>query len=682
MAQRKCYVVHGHFYQPIRLNPFVGEIDVESSAYPYDNWNFRLLRECYLPNAYAHVKEGDLVLDIVNNYKNTSFDIGYTLLSWLSVNSKEVLDMIKQASSNAMALSFNHTILPLDPKLDKEIQVYWGIKTHEYYFGITPKGMWLPECAVDLETLEVLNAFGIEYVVLAPHQVSNKISKNYGYIKLKNGSIKAFIYDGILSAKLSFEDLLTDVEKLSESLRQSGDNLPIIATDGETFGHHKKFGEMGLAYLSKLIELKSLNELFQSLKDFDYEFKLVENTSWSCPHGIERWRTHCGCNSGAHPDWQQYWRQPLREAFEFLRKKAMSILENALLDYNIDKRDILLNYIDVILGKTDVESFLETFGIKGEQDKKRLAKLLTCYKYVQFMFSSDAWFFDDVAGLETVHALTVAKYIIYLLKDYEDLEIPFTNILGKAKGNTEQRPTAKHVYIKDAKAYTLENIALNIAILYHNDYLKDSGVFTRFYYEITKEQNYIYVFIKDLETIEKNSYEFSIKELNINSLFGTFKHNVIKNTLTKIDEKYFDTYKNIILEFYQTIGYTEDDMELLRQEKRLLESMGTQILTFMFKKDYPIEDIINMYKLFSQMKLNIKNPYVTKQGSKYLYRKAKNLPGNESEFLKVLGFVNAYNKNETNPQLMIGLWETQNVVWFKKELIDNKSILDALHLVY
>jgi len=678
----RYFVVHGHFYQPVRINPSLGEIDLEPSAYPYENWNERILRECYLPNAYAHIKEGDLVVDIINNYQNISFNIGYTLLSWFEKNASYLLDIFKKSSKNALALSFNHTILPLDPKLDKEIQVYWGIRTHEHYFGVKPKGMWLPECAVDYETLEVFRAFDIEYVILAPHQVSNKTSKNYGHIKLKNGDIKVFIYDGIISAKLSFEDLLTDAKRLADAFKQSGESIPIAATDGETFGHHKKFGEMGLAYLSKLIPLKALNELVEELKDFDYEFKLVENTSWSCPHGIERWRTHCGCNSGAHPDWNQYWRKPLREALEFLREKLKKNLEDFTKNLNIDLRDILLSYIDVILGEKDIETFLKEKSINKEEDKITVAKLLDAYKCVQFAFSSDAWFFDDVSGVEVKHCLDMAKYAIYLLKDYEDIEIPFTNILEQAKGNTKERPTARDVYIKDTRVYKLEDVAFYIAIMYFYGLLEEEGIFLKFYYETSRSGNYIYVFVKNKENLDRNSFEFNTKEFDISNMFGTFKKKLTEHILENTIKDNIDYYEKLLKQITTKLNTVERMSPFIEQQMAFIEHIAKNVLLYMFKNDEDIQRITSFYSNLTEFGISLKSVYITKEASKYLYRKAKKLPENEKEFLKVLGFVKLYNKDEQDYNLMIGIWDTQNEVWNKKELIQNKSILDALHIAY
>jgi hypothetical protein len=678
----KYFVVHGHFYQPVRINPAIGDIDLETSAYPYDNWNQRILRECYLPNAYAHVKDDDLLVDIVNNYDHISFNIGYTLLSWLEKYEPYILDILKKSSKNALALAFNHTILPLDPRFDKEIQVYWGIKTHEYYFGVKPKGMWLPECAVNYETLEVFKAFGIDYVILAPHQVSYKTSKNYGHIKLKNGDIKVFVYDGIISAKLSFEDLLTDVKRLVDTFRQSGDIIPIVATDGETFGHHKKFGEMGLAYLSKLIPLKALNDLVDELKDFDYEFKLAENTSWSCPHGIERWRTHCGCNSGAHPDWNQHWRGPLREALELLRAKTKTILESITKELKIDLKELLLEYIDVILHQKSVETFLEEKSITKEENKIKLSKLLYAYKCVQFAFSSDAWFFDDVSGVEVKHALDMAKYVIYLLKDYEDIEIAFVNILQKAKGNTKERPTAKEVYLKDAKLYTLEDISYFLGIMYSIEYIKPEGQFLGFDYGITKNNNYIYVYIKNLDTLEKGSFEFNEKDFDASNMFLAFRKDTMEFLLFNMVKNNVEHYQNLIEQVLLKISKVQKLSPFIEQQIALVEQTAKNVFLYMLKQDEDIDKIVSFYSRCTIGGLNIKSLYITKQASKYVYRKAKTLPQNEKEFLKVLGFVKLYNKDEPNYELMIGIWDVQNEVWAKKDLIQNKSILDALHIAY
>jgi hypothetical protein len=517
---------------------------------------------------------------------------------------------------------------------------------------------------------------------LAPHQVSNKTSKNYGHIKLKNGDIKVFVYDGIISGKLSFEDLLTDVKRLVDAFRQSGDIIPIVATDGETFGHHKKFGEMGLAYLSKLIPLKALNDLVDELKDFDYEFKLVENTSWSCPHGIERWRTHCGCNSGAHPDWNQHWRGPLREALELLRAKTKTILESITKELKIDLKELLLEYIDVILHQKSVETFLEEKSITKEENKIKLSKLLYAYKCVQFAFSSDAWFFDDVSGVEVKHALDMAKYVIYLLKDYEDIEIAFVNILQKAKGNTKERPTAKEVYLKDAKLYTLEDISYFLGIMYSIEYIKPEGQFLGFDYGITKNNNYIYVSIKNLDTLEKDSFEFNEKDFDASNMFLAFRKDTMEFLLFNMVKNNLEHYQNLIEQVLLKISKVQKLSPFIEQQIALVEQMAKNVFLYMLKQGEDIDKIASFYSRCTIGGLNIKSLYITKQASKYVYRKAKNLPQNEKEFLKVLGFVKLYNKDEPNYELMIGIWDAQNEVWAKKDLIQNKSILDALHIAY
>lgn len=679
----KNVVFHGHFYQPVRLNPFIWEVEQEDSAYPFNNWNERLSRECYIPNAYAHIKDKDKVIDIINNYKYISFDTGYTLLFWLNENIRWLLEKkIKEGKTNGLFLTFNHTILPLDPLFEKEAQVYWGKRSYEYFMGERAFGCWIPELAVDYETLEVLFKYNTEFVILAPHQVKNN-KKNYGKIRLKNGYIKAFIYNEELSKDISFGELLNDAKRLLDIIKNYESELLLIATDGETFGHHKKFGEMGLAYIIKNYELKTLNELSHQL-NFDDELELVENTSWSCVHGIERWRSDCGCQTGGMPGWHQKWREPLRKALEFLRFTLNSVLDSYFSKININKESIVLNYIDVILGVRSIDDYLESFNIKDQQVKKDVASLLFAYLCTHFAFSSDAWFFADIGGIEVIHSLSFAKAAVDILKNWIDIEHQFLNILEKAIGNTEQRPNGKVVYKEDVLKlfYSKEDIAFTIFSLYKENILSEEGVFNKFSYTIEKEDTYFRVFYKDLFTLE----EFL---LELGSRINNFR--ISKNSLIRLSEKrikdirstVINKNKDLILRSIEKLYKKERVLsEEVLNMKKFLSEFIRELLIEMIEENKTIEDILSIYTYIKDIEgINFKTPFLSKKLSKYLESIALELPKNEEKLYKALIFINELNKNESNYENMVGIWNLQNIIWDKKDLINNKVILELLHIL-
>jgi len=325
--------IHGHFYQPPRENPWLEEVEQQDSAYPYHDWNERITAECYAPNIASRILDNEeRIIDIVNNYSNISFNFGPTLLSWLERHKSEVYQSIIKADKesqkkfsghgSALAQVYNHMIMPLANTTDKRTQIIWGIKDFKYRFGRKPEGMWLAETAVDLETLDIMAELGIKFTILAPHQahrirkigsndwqdVSNqKIDTKQPYLcqLLSGRSIALFFYDGPISHDVSFVNLLDNGEDFANRLLStfSENQYPQIvniATDGETYGHHHKYGEMALTYCLHYIESNNLARITiygEYLDKFPplYEVELYENSSWSCSHGVERWKGNCGC---------------------------------------------------------------------------------------------------------------------------------------------------------------------------------------------------------------------------------------------------------------------------------------------------------------------------------------------------------------------------------------------------
>jgi alpha-amylase/alpha-mannosidase (GH57 family) len=352
MPPQQSITIHGHFYQPPRENPWLEAVETQDSAFPWHDWDARITAECYEPNATARVLDAhERILRIVNNYAAISFNFGATLLSWLESCAPDTYAAILEADrisrdrysghGCALAQAYNHIILPLASDRDKTTQVRWGVCDFEHRFGRKPEGMWLPETAVDVASLEALAAAGIAFTILEPHQaagcrplgsdewqpVQNAIDPTMPYLcRLPSGrALTIFFYDGPISRAVAFERLLARGENLAHRLAgafsdaRTHSQLVNIATDGETYGHHHRFGEMALAYALQVIEEQQLARLTNYGEHLEahpptHEVEIVESTSWSCAHGVERWRSDCGCNTGASAGWNQQWRAPLRDA--------------------------------------------------------------------------------------------------------------------------------------------------------------------------------------------------------------------------------------------------------------------------------------------------------------------------------------------------------------------------------
>jgi alpha-amylase/alpha-mannosidase (GH57 family) len=360
-------------------------------------------------------------------------------------------------------------ILPLAPRRDKETQVAWGIADFRHRFGRDPEGLWLPETAVDTETLEVLAAHRIAFTVLAPHQAARvrslrgdtwidarggRIDPRRPYLCLlpSGAVITLFFYDGPIARAVAFEGLLNSGEAFARRLLAAFADSPEpqlvhIATDGESYGHHHRFGDMALAYALRVIEERGHARLtnygeYLAHHTPEHQVELAEPTSWSCTHGVERWRSNCGCNTGHH-GWTQEWRQPLREAMDWLRDALAPGFER---EAGRDLRDPWAArdaYIDVILRREPevVEAFFAAHGRAGltVEDRPRAIRLLEMQRHALLMYTSCGWFFDELSGIETVQIIKYAARALQLAAEFgAPLEEEFVRRLSRAKSNLRQ----------------------------------------------------------------------------------------------------------------------------------------------------------------------------------------------------------------------------------------------------
>jgi alpha-amylase/alpha-mannosidase (GH57 family) len=485
-----CICIHAHFYQPPRENPWLEAVERQESAYPYHDWNERITAECYAPNGASRIlDEQGYIRQIVNNYSRISLNFGPTLLSWMEDNSPETYRCILESDQesqdrfsghgSALAQAYNHIILPLANSRDKLTQTIWGLRDFEHRFGRAPEGMWLPEAAVDIESLETLAEQGIKFTILAPHQAGRvrkiggrswkdvsggRIDPTRAYLaKLPSGKrINLFFYDGPISRAVAFEQLLNSGEQFASRLksgfsdRRDWPQLMHIATDGETYGHHHRHGDMALSYALDRIEsdpglrLTNYGEFLEAYPP-THEVQIVENTSWSCAHGVERWRSDCGCNSGRE-GWNQQWRGPLRAALDYLHDCAADLFERQAGKVLKDPWAARNDYIDVVLDRSPDTLWL--FFEKHSRHQLKPAettaalKLLEMQRHAMLMYTSCGWFFDELSGIETVQVLQYAGRVVQLARETGnvDLEPEFLQRLALARSNLSGLGNGAFIY--------------------------------------------------------------------------------------------------------------------------------------------------------------------------------------------------------------------------------------------
>jgi alpha-amylase/alpha-mannosidase (GH57 family) len=465
---KRSVIIHGHFYQPPREDPWLDVVEREPSAAPFHDWNQRIERECYRAVVAARVSGPDgRIADIRNTLASISFDVGPTLFEWLEREARPTYDAILEAdrrSHNAIAMPYHHVILPLASRRDKVTEVRWGIADFRRRYGREPLGMWLPETAVDDETLDVLAAEGMRFTVLAPHQVKQAPADGTpGLYRTGGGrSIALFMYHGPISHDVAFGGLLRDASAWAGRLTHTAPEstpplLTTVATDGETYGHHHRFGEMALAAL--LVDLERRPDVtvesfaaFLERHPARQPVELVAPSSWSCPHGVGRWQTDCGCRLAPEQPTQQRWRQPLRAGLEWLAGQLHALFEREAWELLGDPWAVRDQYgAAAAAGGDAIQAFvagqLTRSGLWSEARAVRARELLEMERDALRMFTSCGWFFDDVTGIETVQILKYAARAIELAgAGGPVLEAGLAEWLARAASNTPPHQTGRDLY--------------------------------------------------------------------------------------------------------------------------------------------------------------------------------------------------------------------------------------------
>ena len=484
--------VHGHFYQPPRENPWTGETPEQPSAAPAHDWNERVHQECYRPNAFARIPaaaegDGEAGETIVNNYERLSFNVGPTLMEWMAKADPETYARILEADrvsldrlghGNAIAQAYHHTILPLSPSHDVRTQVRWGLADFRFRFGREPEGIWLPETAANDDTLATLIEHGITFTILAPQQASRwreadgrwiqsaaqpidpRLPYRYFHRDGSGRSLVLFFYDGEIARKIAFERAGSSGEgfvDLFEGAAAEG-FLVHAATDGETYGHHHVFSELGLAYaLFVEAEKRGLEVVNYAtyLENAEIQHEAAvwrgEGTAWSCAHGVGRWVRDCGCSTGGEEGWNQRWRGPLRASLDVVKRAADEIFERVggtLLNDPWKARD---DYIEVILGAKEPEEFVAAHaaGPLDDSQRQQVLTLMELQRNAMSMYTSCGWFFNDVGGIETVQVLRYAARTMDIMEELDQStpEQPFLTTLEEAISNDREVGTAADIYL-------------------------------------------------------------------------------------------------------------------------------------------------------------------------------------------------------------------------------------------
>ncbi len=659
----KYICIHGHFYQPPRENPWLEEVELQDSAYPYHDWNDKIALECYAPNATSRILDRDeRIIDIVNNYSKISFNFGPSILSYLRINYPDVYQSIIEADRNsierfsghgsAMAQIYNHIIMPLANSRDKRTQVIWGIRDFEHHFKRKPEGLWLSETAVDIETLEILADTGIKFTVLSPMQaVRIKNIEGGDWNDVKNGGIdikmpylynlpsgkkiNLFFYDATISQGVAFGELLKNGEIFAERLISSfneedeGPQLVNIANDGETYGHHRRFGDMALAYCLYHIESNNLANLTNYAEFLDrfpptYEVEIIENTSWSCIHGIERWRDDCGCNVGLHKGWAQKWRAPLRGAMDWLRDTIVHIYKEEITKYFEDPWIAREKYIDVLHDRSvkNVNNFISKHAVSKilKEEKIRILRLLEMQRHAMLMYTSCGWFFDDISGIETIQIMQHASRTIQLARDISgvELEPAFMDILERAPSNIKEKGNGSRIYENYVKPAVLDllRVGAHFAGL---SLFEEESESTKMYCFTASKEAYDRVeagrqklaigriHVKSNITWEKNLMSFAVLHLGDHNLNGGVRefikdeafeimHKDIKEAFIKSDipevilliDKYFGMHNYSLWHLFR-----DDQRRVVNQ---ILESSIKEIehnFQQIYEHNYSIMNILN-----------------------------------------------------------------------------------------
>jgi alpha-amylase/alpha-mannosidase (GH57 family) len=601
----KRYIcIHGHFYQPPRENPWLEAVELQDSAAPYHDWNERITSECYAPNSVSRILDGQgRIVKLANNYAKMSFDFGPTLLSWLEAKAPDVHAAILAADresqkkfsghGSALAQAYNHMILPLANSRDRATQIAWGVRDFERRFERAPEGMWLPESAVDIETLELLAHFGLSFTLLAPHQAARvrrigesewqelngqPIDTTRAYQqRLPSGkSIALFFYDGPIARAVAFEGLLSQGERFIDRLiagftaGNDGEQLVHIATDGESYGHHHRFGDMALAYVLDEIDAKADVRLtnygeFLELHPPTHEVEIVEKSSWSCAHGIDRWWSNCGCNSGVHADWNQEWRTPLRNALDWLRDTIAPRWEEHARRLLRDPWNARDAYIDLVHDRStiNIQSFLAGHALShlSSAQTATALKLLEMQRHAMLMYTSCGWFFDELSGIEAVQILQFAGRAVQLAESLfgDALESRFMQHLAAAKSNLAEQGDGQQIYERSVRPAKVdwEKVAAHYAVSsLFEDFPKETALYC---YDASSEDRQVFpagraklafgrIELRSKITLESQRLNYGVLHLG--------DHNINGGVTAFTDEESYQNTIRIALERFKRLDLT------------------------------------------------------------------------------------------------------------------------------
>ncbi len=647
---KTALIIHGHFYQPPREDPFTGIYPIQSSAAPYSDWNEAVFKTCYEPNAYSRYLSWDGRIEtIYNNYENISFNFGPTLLRWLDEKHPDFIRKLIEADkesirkwghSNIIAQTYNHAILPLESRENKKIQVLWAIEDYYRRFGHFPEGFWCAECAINEETVDVLAECGIKFVILSPWQVKaingvdlegHPAPYNRPFIlKGEERTISAFFYNGDFASGISFGHLLRDADALYKNITSYKNRIeadkgepPALlswATDGEIYGHHEPFGDMALAALCKKVA---------DGEDFyltNYAAYLEENppeeiatlylgedglgSSWSCSHGVKRWYTDCGCHTGGDESWNQKWRDPLRKAFKNLEIKAREIYKKEIqkiFGSSFNTEEMLISYGKVLSERISPEDFVRAYAqaqniTVDERDISKVLKLLNAIKNVFFSFTSCGWFFNDITGIEPAQNIKYAFFAAETLKEFtnepltdnllKDLDKAQSNISGTGKTIAKELLTEEPAEIKACEMFALRK-RLHAK---QTSFSKHSGIFT-----LLNIKDNVYT-IKNRQTLEVNLFECKEKANYKNSYFQL----LFKNTKTRAE--YATNLSKVSLNMIKEIDGVLDHDIVSNYTPKNLQSLSASLKKFLLLSQLRT-DAIKQAKIKGNIILFIKALY-------------------------------------------------------------------------
>lgn len=619
--------LHGHFYQPPRENPWLEYIESQETAAPYHDWNERIAAECYAQNAASRIlDEHDRIVKIVNTYARISFNFGPTLLSWLEQYEAETYAAILAADvesrarfsghGSALAQAYNHVIMPLANERDRLTQVRWGVRDFERRFGRAPEGMWLPETAVDDASLQALAECGILFTILSPHQAKSfraldatewtdvsagsiDPTRAYRYTLPSGQSIALFFYDGPVSRAVAFEGLLHGGDRFANRLASGFSDtrdwpqLMHIATDGESYGHHHRYGDMALSWALDWIESNDVARLtnygeFLERHPPTHEVQIHHKSAWSCAHGVGRWERDCGCNSGGKPGWHQSWRAPLRAALDFLRDQLSLRFEQDAAPLLSDPWRARDDYIDVVLDRSpaSVDAFLARHAREHLDDKRRVRclELLEMQRHTQLMYTSCGWFFDDISGIETVQIIQYAGRALQLARWEGDTSprLHFCELLGQAKSNLKAHRDGRAIYDKWVEPMMLDlaRVGAHYAVRSLFEETEEARVYC---YTIERDSHQVHRsghlrFVAGQATVKSNITSEALPIEYAGVCFGD--HNVAAGVRPRGEENAFSRMRDEVL---ATVARA-DLPEVVRVLDRHLPG-GTRSLRSLFRDD-------------------------------------------------------------------------------------------------